>query len=469
MKYSIVIPTYNHCDDLLRPCLESVFKYTDMSQVEIVVSANGCTDNTRWYLESLKNQFDRIGFGAHFKVVWSDVPLGYPVANNVAIRHAAADKIVLLNNDCILVDQAKNTWLNLLDAPFESPKTGISCVIKNRCEVTNQEFAVFFCVMVHRKVFETIGLLNPEFGAGGCEDIDFCIEAEDAGFEIVQCGSKFFDGKTFVGEMPIYHKGEGTVYDEALVPGWRQKFRENQLRLAKKYAPEKVAQLSLAWMAEDGPEAAEHYKEVVIDNVYQVSEGLIKGRPVIDIGANVGTFAVLAASLGASKVVAAEPVSETYERLVQNLQKASANAVAMKAAVMDKVGTVDIGVNPKSGHNSLYMAQNGSESVPSVTLDSLLELVEGDEVFLKMDCEGAEYDILMNATQEQMRRISRLAIEIHGDMHPQYKGLETLWARLEELGMKLVDRKQIGAWDVNEHGQMINYRDLPRTNEIWSR
>ena len=115
------------------------------------------------------------------------------------------------------------------------------------------------------------------------------------------------------------------------------------------------------------------------------------------------------------------------------------------------------------------MAQNGSESVPSVTLDSLLELVEGDEVFLKMDCEGAEYDILMNATQEQMRRISRLAIEIHGDMHPQYKGLETLWARLEELGMKLVDRKQIGAWDVNEHGQMINYRDLPRTNEIWSR
>lgn len=29
-KYSIVIPTYNHCDDLLRPCVESIYKYTDM-------------------------------------------------------------------------------------------------------------------------------------------------------------------------------------------------------------------------------------------------------------------------------------------------------------------------------------------------------------------------------------------------------------------------------------------------------
>jgi FkbM family methyltransferase len=469
MKYSVVIPTYNHCDDLLRPCLESIFKYTDMSEVEVLVSANGCTDNTRWYLESLKNQFTRIGFGDHFKVIWSDTPLGYPVACNVAIRHSTADKIVLLNNDCVLIEQDKNTWLNLLDAPFESPKTGISCVVKNRCEITNREFAIFFCVMVHRKVFETIGLLNPEYGVGGCEDIDFCIEAEEAGFEVTQCGSKFWDGKTFVGEMPVYHKGEGTVYDTALVQDWDNKFRQNQLKLAQKYSPAKAAQLSLAWMAENGPEAAELYKEVVVENVYQVSEDLIKGRPVIDIGANVGTFAILAASLGASKIVAAEPVSETYDRLVQNLQRASANAVAMKAAVMDKVGTVEIGVNPKSGHNSLYKSESGSESVPSVTLADLLEHVEGNDIFLKMDCEGAEYDILMAATQEEMDRIGRLAIEIHGDMHPKYKGLETLWSRLEALGMKLVDRKQIGAWDVDSEGRMVNYRDLPRTNEIWSR
>lgn len=47
IKYSIIIPTLNHCDDLLVPCVNSILQYTDMSNVEIIISANGCTDNTR--------------------------------------------------------------------------------------------------------------------------------------------------------------------------------------------------------------------------------------------------------------------------------------------------------------------------------------------------------------------------------------------------------------------------------------
>ena len=33
MKYSVVIPTFNHCDDLLKPCIEAIFKYTNMDDV----------------------------------------------------------------------------------------------------------------------------------------------------------------------------------------------------------------------------------------------------------------------------------------------------------------------------------------------------------------------------------------------------------------------------------------------------
>ena len=50
IKYSIVIPTYNHLEDLLKPCIESIYKNTDMSQVELIVSANGCTDGTQEYV-----------------------------------------------------------------------------------------------------------------------------------------------------------------------------------------------------------------------------------------------------------------------------------------------------------------------------------------------------------------------------------------------------------------------------------
>ena len=34
MKYSIVIPTYNNCEKYLKPCIDSIIKYTDMTDVD---------------------------------------------------------------------------------------------------------------------------------------------------------------------------------------------------------------------------------------------------------------------------------------------------------------------------------------------------------------------------------------------------------------------------------------------------
>lgn len=236
MKYSVVIPTLNHCDDLLKPCLEAIFKHTNMDDVELIISANGCTDNTYWYLKSLKNQFDSIGMGHHLNVVWSDKPLGYSGANNVAIKEATCDKIVLLNNDAFLLDQSKNMWLDMLNAPFDAKENcGISCVIKDKSDPAGHDFAVFFCVMIHKKVFDKIGLLNTDYGVGGGEDTEFCIEAERAGFEVIQCLEKKWDNGIFTGMFPIYHKGEATMHDQSLVTGWDKIFLLNSLKLAKKY------------------------------------------------------------------------------------------------------------------------------------------------------------------------------------------------------------------------------------------
>lgn len=483
MKYSIIIPTYNHCDDLLRPCIESIFKYTDMNDVELIVSANGCTDNTRLFLGSLRVQYEALGFGKNFKVIWNDAALGYAKANNVAIEQATADKIILLNNDTILLAQNKNTWLSMLDSAFENPKCGISCVVKGPSDPAGREFAIFFCVMIHRKVFDKIGLLNIEYGVGGGEDTEFCIEAENAGFEVIECSQKHWSGNQFTGVFPIYHKGEGTVHDPNLVKDWNSIFLQNSLKLAKKYNPKwyeaKLKEIdeyqirqSLKWMCDNGPEAKELFDEVVVDNIYQASKQNLSGRPVIDIGANMGTFSILAATLGASKVVAVEPVATTFNTLMSNLNKANIGHVVMpqKAVVLNEEGkTVKIGVHEKSGHNSIYKDPGQSEEVSSVTLKNLLDMVDGDNVFLKMDCEGSEYDILFGADDEDMSRVSTVAIEIHGDMHPQYQGFEVLENRLASFGFKMVDRKQIGVWDVDAQGNMHNYRPLPRVNEIWVR
>lgn len=230
IKYSVVIPTYNHCEKYLKPCIDSIIKHSNMDEVEVVVSANGCTDNTAPYLAYLVTAIP------HLKIIWCDQPLGYAAATNDGIRAATADKIVLLNNDTVLLEQSRNYWLDLLNAPFDaSDSCGISCIIKGRSEPANHDFAIFFCVMVDRKVFDKIGFLNEDYGVGGGEDTEFCIEAERAGFEVCEVLNKHWDGIQYTGGFPIYHKGEGTMHDPELVQGWDDIFLRNSLKLAKKY------------------------------------------------------------------------------------------------------------------------------------------------------------------------------------------------------------------------------------------
>ena len=215
MKYSIVIPTYNNCEKYLKPCVDSVIKYTDMSQVELIISANGCTDNTRAYLDYLRTAVPNL------EVVWSDEPLGFAQASNRGIRICFGDKIVLLNNDTQILGP---NWLERLD------QGDIGAVLTQHSDITKSRFGVFFCAMINPKIFGVIGLLNTEYGVGGCEDIEFCHRAQLHGFELVDVG--------YQGDFPIYHAAEGTMHDPELVQDWDNTFLLNQLTLAKKYNTE---------------------------------------------------------------------------------------------------------------------------------------------------------------------------------------------------------------------------------------
>lgn len=236
MKYSVVIPTYNHCNDLLKPCIESIINYTDLDQIELIISANGCTDNTKEYLESIKT------FIPNFKVIWSDNPLGFPKATNLGIKEATCEKIVLLNNDCILLNQSKNDWLKILHLPFDENKNcGISCVIKSHFSEINYDFAIFFCVMIDSKLFNEIGYLNEEYGIGSGEDIEFSILAQKAGYDVCEVfeKQKNENKNAYTGKFPIFHKGEGTVHDKTLVSNWSENFLKNILLVKEKFMSEK--------------------------------------------------------------------------------------------------------------------------------------------------------------------------------------------------------------------------------------
>ena len=60
---------------------------------------------------------------------------------------------------------------------------------------------------------------------GGCDDIEYCLRAEKAGFVFMDVGSK--------GDFPIYHKGEGTMHEPELIDKYKKQFHENELKLSK--------------------------------------------------------------------------------------------------------------------------------------------------------------------------------------------------------------------------------------------
>jgi len=232
MKYSIIIPTYNHCDDLLKPCIDSIIKYTNLeSDIEIIISANGCKDNTKEYVLSL---------GHPFKLVWNSDAIGFSRAINAGIEASTGEYVVLLNNDIILLEQEKNTWIDMLVEPFKDATVGITGPIKGPSTPANREFIIFFCCMIKREVFDKIGFLDPIFGVGGGEDTDFCIRAESSDYKTVQVPSTGpLDSNDvsniMIGGFPIYHVGEATMHDTNCVSGWSAIFDNNSRILAERY------------------------------------------------------------------------------------------------------------------------------------------------------------------------------------------------------------------------------------------
>jgi FkbM family methyltransferase len=123
------------------------------------------------------------------------------------------------------------------------------------------------------------------------------------------------------------------------------------------------------------------------------------GAVVYDIGANVGYFSLLAAVLVGSEgqVYAFEPLPRNIEFLKKHITlNGLGNAEVVEAAVSDRSGeaSFDLGASSAMGH----LADSGQITVRMVSLDDLLQAGEIEPPdYMKVDVEGAEYDVLRGA------------------------------------------------------------------------
>ena len=168
--------------------------------------------------------------------------------------------------------------------------------------------------------------------------------------------------------------------------------------------------------------------EVFCQRAYRDIARLLRRHPgatVIDAGAHVGCFSLLAAANGARRVIAYEPASATRTLLIENIE---ANGLHDRIEVRPEALGASDGREPfafDTEDPSGSRLHSLGDEVPVVSLPRALAEAAGLDVILKLDVEGAEYRILQATDAADWAPIAAVMVELHAD--PAGRSSAAMW------------------------------------------
>ncbi|MBO4750752.1 MAG: glycosyltransferase family 2 protein [Lachnospiraceae bacterium] len=207
-KISIVIPNKDHLEDLKR-CITSILEKSTYDNFEIIIVENNSeTSEIKEYYKSLEGN-------EKIKVVTFEGAFNYSAVNNLGVRHAEGEYILLLNNDTQVITP---NWLEelLMYAQREdvgavgaklyygdhtiqhagvilglgAHRTAGHCHYKQArqnlgymgrlCYAQNFSAVTGACLMVKKSLYEEVGGLDESF-AISLNDVDFCLKLREKG------------------------------------------------------------------------------------------------------------------------------------------------------------------------------------------------------------------------------------------------------------------------------------------------
>ena len=241
-EVSIIVPVYNNIR-YTKEFVDSLFSSTEV-QLELIIVDNASTDETPEFLAQLKNT------KADIKIISNKENLGFPASINQGILNAAANYILIANNDIVLT----SGWLERIIEVAESDnKIGIVGPIsnevsglqkdtqanynsiddmhryaslvkeKNKNEVMEFPRVAFLCTLIKKEVIEKIGGLDERFSPGNYEDDDFCLRAQLNGFKTVIAKDVFihhYGSKSFKANGEIEYAARLEVNKKIFIEKW---------------------------------------------------------------------------------------------------------------------------------------------------------------------------------------------------------------------------------------------------------
>ena len=164
-------------------------------------------------------------------------------------------------------------------------------------------------------------------------------------------------------------------------------------------------------------------------------------RTILDIGANMGSFAVYAArSAPTARIYCYEPVTRNFDYLQRNIDINSfgERVTAIRCAVAAQRGEIDIALSESPLHSFVISSgQFKHERVHCKTLREVLDEHGLERVdLLKMNCEGAEYEIFDSCSQADFQRIPNIRLEYHV-IDPEKRNGDALARLFERQGYRI--------------------------------
>lgn len=152
---------------------------------------------------------------------------------------------------------------------------------------------------------------------------------------------------------------------------------------------------------------------IMLNNEYGLPDRFESDDLVIDIGAHIGGFTKAAWDRGCRNLIAYEPHPMNYALLAENTEGLA--GVAIHRAAVWKSGQQSTVLHapwefedPQNTGGSDFLRTEGIAAY-TVGLDTII--ANRKVRFLKLDCEGAEFPILLTATQLGM--VEELSMEFH--------------------------------------------------------
>ena len=202
MKASVIVLSWNGID-YLEGCLNAVLSQ-DYAGLEVIIVDNGSTDGSA---DFVAERFPQV------QLIRNERNLGFAGGNNVGLRAATGDVLVLLNQDTLV----HGGWLNALVAALDDPTMGlVGCKMlypdgtlqhagaylhgargeaqhigrheadtgqyDQPCEV---DFVTAASIALKRSTLVRIGPLDEGYSPAYYEDIDWCYRARAAGLGVV--------------------------------------------------------------------------------------------------------------------------------------------------------------------------------------------------------------------------------------------------------------------------------------------